>query len=885
MSGAWVYAAGRMIPTALKDPAMRSPLLPAVLLCLVLVLPAHAQPDLSADHLDGTEPLVMDEPLDVVMVRGINYFAEREIADSPNRRPAKWNRDYSSVEAYEKSVEPNRERLREIIGAVDERSKDVRELLVHYPAGPIVNVAWLNSVDVSNVSWDALAGVMAEGVHVKPGLDLPIGIPRVPPEEVDEPLGLFSQEEHRVMKNYVAGRAVVIFIPDADQSPEDILGITDEEPRAARLIHRLVANGIHVHIPALIDRSPEFSGNPNIRYTNLPHREFIYRMAFEMGRHVIGYEVQKMLALVDRLQVQHERPHIGDRPIIVVGVGEGGLLALHTAAIDPRVDACVVSGYFSEREGVWQEPIYRNVWRQLSEFGDADLASLIAPRHLIVEAAPAPEIDGPPQPTQGRSAGAAPGRIVTPGAEAVSREFDRASAHFERLEVHDHIQLIRHDANSDGTDELLQAILRAADLDDMPADDEGARTLEVDRELSEEELEQLNERIQARQKRQVAELDRFTQALMHRSDKVRYKFWANVDLSSVEACENSLEFYRDYVYDNMIGRLLESEIPLNPRTRKVIDEPTHVGYEVVLDCYPAGDTERPIPEGADTSVPATGSVDGIGWAVGEDWGVIAGGILLLPKDLKEGEQRPVVVCQHGLEGTPMDTITTDPADRSFNYYKGFSTALVKRGFIVYAAQNPYRGYDAFRVIQRKSNPMGRSLFSYIIPQHGRTLEWLASLPYVDRDRIGFYGLSYGGKTAVRVPPMLVPSEDKAGYCLSICSADYNEWVRKNASSEDRYSYVFTGEYEIFEWNMGHVANYAELSYLMTPRPFMVERGHDDGVAPDEWVAWEYAKVRRHYDKLGILDNTEIEFFNGPHTINGVGTYEFLHKHLDWPKRQ
>jgi hypothetical protein len=85
--------------------------------------------------------------------------------------------------------------------------------------------------------------------------------------------------------------------------------------------------------------------------------------------------------------------------------------------------------------------------------------------------------------------------------------------------------------------------------------------------------------------------------------------------------------------------------------------------------------------------------------------------------------------------------------------------------------------------------------------------------------------------------------------------------------------------------MGHVANYAELAYLMTPRPFMVERGHNDGVAPDEWVAWEYAKVRRHYDKLGLGDKTEIEFFNGPHTINGQGAYRFLHRHLNWPERK
>jgi hypothetical protein len=70
---------------------------------------------------------------------------------------------------------------------------------------------------------------------------------------------------------------------------------------------------------------------------------------------------------------------------------------------------------------------------------------------------------------------------------------------------------------------------------------------------------------------------------------------------------------------------------------------------------------------------------------------------------------------------------------------------------------------------------------------------------------------------------------------------------------------------------------------MAPRPFMVERGHDDGVAPDEWVAAEYSKIRRMYDKLRIGERTEIEFFNGGHTINGKGTFAFLHKHLNWPE--
>jgi len=71
--------------------------------------------------------------------------------------------------------------------------------------------------------------------------------------------------------------------------------------------------------------------------------------------------------------------------------------------------------------------------------------------------------------------------------------------------------------------------------------------------------------------------------------------------------------------------------------------------------------------------------------------------------------------------------------------------------------------------------------------------------------------------------------------------------------------------------------------MIAPRPFMVERGHNDGVAPDEWVAYEYAKVRRLYGYLGIPERTDIEFFNGPHTINGQGTFRFLHQHLNWPE--
>jgi hypothetical protein len=95
------------------------------------------------------------------------------------------------------------------------------------------------------------------------------------------------------------------------------------------------------------------------------------------------------------------------------------------------------------------------------------------------------------------------------------------------------------------------------------------------------------------------------------------------------------------------------------------------------------------------------------------------------------------------------------------------------------------------------------------------------------------------------------------------------------------SYIHTHEYEIWEWNMGRTFNYAEMAALIAPRPFMVERGHNDGVGIDEWVNYEYAKVRRLYNKLLIGDRTTIEHFDGPHMIHGVGTYEFLKEKLGW----
>lgn len=217
-------------------------------------------------------------------------------------------------------------------------------------------------------------------------------------------------------------------------------------------------------------------------------------------------------------------------------------------------------------------------------------------------------------------------------------------------------------------------------------------------------------------------------------------------------------------------------------------------------------------------------------------------------------------------------------DRNRSAYGNFAARLAERGLVTFAPHNLYRGEDRYRWLDRKANTVKATLFSFIIAQHDQILRWLGEQPFVDAKRIAFYGLSYGGETAVRVPAIL------EGYCLSICSGDFNQWTRKVAATDQPFSFMRTIEWEMPYWNLGLRFDYAEMAYLMIPRPLMVERGHLDAVGRDHWVAHEYARARWLYAQLGLADRTEIEFFQGGHSINGEGTFAFLHKHLDWPRR-
>lgn len=343
-----------------------------------------------------------------------------------------------------------------------------------------------------------------------------------------------------------------------------------------------------------------------------------------------------------------------------------------------------------------------------------------------------------------------------------------------------------------------------------------------------------------RRVRNIRQMEDFLQRLARRSRRVRDELWSNIRGSSPDEWRRAAAPLERRIREEMLGELPPETTPPQPRTRPLVAAQDWRGWEVMLDVRSE---------------------------------FFAYGVLLLPAHMPE-EKIPLVVVQHGLQGRPQDLFNQKPDSRAFAVYRNWAETLVKQGWAVYLPQNLYTG--DFRHLIRMAHPLGLTQYSFIREQYRIALDWLASLPFIDADRIGFYGLSYGGKTALRVPPF------DPRFRAVVCAGDFNEWVGKMVTVEEPWGYMFTEEYDMLEWNLAHIASHAELAMLIAPRPFLVERGHRDPVGIDEWVLAEYARVKRFYDEMGIGDRTGIALFNGPHRVDGVEALRFLKQWLTSP---
>ena len=308
---------------------------------------SNANPPVSGNTavaLRGTTLLatpVADDMREEQRQQVIRYFTSR-IAATPAKRDALWRPDFSSSSAYKATVEQHRAHLRSMLG-----------LSLPQLGAPANLKSLLDDANllVEDVTLPARSGLSAQAL---------VFFPKTGP---------------------LAGG--IITIPPATQGREEFAGVLEGTPPAAWL-KALLDRNIAVAIPVTINRSND---HPICKQAGgRDRRRVLWRAGFIVGRTLAALDVEQALLLRDFLGT---RPQLQGKPIAIMGQGDGGMTALYAAAMDEKFVGAASLDYFQQRENSWQEPVDRVINGELNEFGDAEVAALIAPRPLMV--GPQPE--------------------------------------------------------------------------------------------------------------------------------------------------------------------------------------------------------------------------------------------------------------------------------------------------------------------------------------------------------------------------------------------------------------------------------------------------------------------------------------------------------------
>jgi len=732
--------------------------------------------------LEGTEPLRLPvtENIREEQRQQILHYFSAQIAATPSRRDRLWQPDFSSRDGYRTSIEGHRLHLRAMLGLVEPK-----------PGTPQVKTLQeKGNIKVEDVSIPIDAGLSARALLFQPQSSVPT--------------------------------AGIIAIPPANQSREEFAGIVSGMAPAPWL-STLLENNVTVAVPIMVERRDD---HPLCREAgNKDRRRVLWRAGFIVGRTLVGMEVQQVLALREFLSLQG---NVDARKIAVMGEGQGGMTALYAGALDEGFGGVEVLDYFQQREECWRQPVDQALYGQLQEFGDAEVAALIAPRPLLIATTP---------------------RAPIPPA-SVQAEFMRAQRFYGGLRAPDELSAVKLQ-----NDPLSAAALTlAARLGSGP----GHTTPQLSLRIPLSEVNQARDR-------QFEDQLRYFRNLWAASDQVRAEHW-RLNSTLPENRTQKVQQLRSELAD-LVGIISPENVAMHPRTALVGETDKFLAYDVFLDAVP---------------------------------GVEVYGQLLVPRGVAgHVETRlPAVICQHGFDGAPkyISGVGTR-LETNDHFYHRFGQRLAERGYVVFAPylavpqyhppagaganlRNPaglgdvIQRADLINPLVRMSAALGMMRTSIELAKLRRVVDFLQSLRFVDRDQIGYYGLSYGGYCAIWMPPL------EPRLKLTAISAFFNDW-RTMLTDTTRFgsSYWSLPDEDFYNWNVLNRFVHTELIAAMWPRPVCVEYGSEDPVTTSEWHVRAWNDLQSSMSSWDMEGKIVDDDFIGPHTIHGIGTFFFLDRWL------
>jgi dienelactone hydrolase len=182
-------------------------------------------------------------------------------------------------------------------------------------------------------------------------------------------------------------------------------------------------------------------------------------------------------------------------------------------------------------------------------------------------------------------------------------------------------------------------------------------------------------------------------------------------------------------------------------------------------------------------------------------------------------------------------------------------------------------------MNRLCRMMGKDLKGLEMFCLSRAVDVLESLGDVKKDKIGMYGLSQGGQSALWLPAL------EKRIQATVVSCFFNERFTKQVmKTPETDPFIHTAEGDKIYPHLNEFGD-SDIASLICPRAFFVEAGRLDSAVDWKMSQKAFSEVQTIYSKLGIPEKCEWCFHEGIHEVENLSDIselkfvKFLDKYL------
>ena len=233
-------------------------------------------------------------------------------------------------------------------------------------------------------------------------------------------------------------------------------------------------------------------------------------------------------------------------------------------------------------------------------------------------------------------------------------------------------------------------------------------------------------------------------------------------------------------------------------------------------------------------------------------GVVLNGWMVKPKDFDANKKYPVIMHQYSGPGSQQ--VTNSWSAGSMGQGGAFDSYLAQEGFIVVSVDG--RGTGGRGSEFEKCTYL--NLGNLESKDQVETALYVGSLPYVDKDRIGIWGWSYGGFNT-----LMSMSEGRGVFRAGVAIAPPTNWMYYDSVYTERYMRTPKENPD------GYATNPIERAPKLHGALLICHGTADDNVHPQN--TYEYSEALVQADK----DFRELFYTNRNHSIFGGNTRNHL----------